>query len=88
MYREPLPNRFLASLSKFIGSHIAEEEWLEDMVVDCFRDFFKKNVRHYNRKDLSVSFVGSVAYYDKARLMKAAELEGYKVGKILRQPLA
>ena len=88
VYREPLPNRFLASLSKFIGSHIAEEEWLEDMVVDCFRDFFKKNVRHYNRKDLSVSFVGSVAYYYKAQLMKAAELEGYKVGKILRQPLA
>ena len=88
VYREPLPNRFLASLSKFIGSHIAEEEWLEDMVVDCFRDFFKKNVRHYNRKDLSVSFVGSVAYYYMAQLMKAAELEGYKVGKILRQPLA
>ena len=88
VYREALPNRFLASLSKFIGSHIAEEQWIEDMVVDCFRDFFRKNVRHYNRRDLSVSFVGSVAYYYKAQLMKAAELEGYKVGKILRQPLA
>ena len=88
VYREALPNRFLASLSKFIGAHIVEEQWIEDMVVDCFRDFFRKNVRHYNRKDLSVCFVGSVAYYYKAQLQKAAELEDYTIGKILRSPLA
>lgn len=87
VYREPLPNRFLASLSKFIGAHITDEQWIEDMVLNCFRDFFKKNVRHYNRKDLSVSFVGSVAYYYKAQLEKAAEMEGYKIGKILKSPL-
>lgn len=87
VYREAMPNRFLASLSKFIGAHLAEEQWIEDMVVGCFRDFFRKNVRHYNRKDLSVSFVGSVAYYYKAQLQKAAEIEGYTIGKILRSPL-
>ena len=87
VYRELLPNRFLASLSKFIGAHIAEEQWIEDMVVDCFRDFFRKNVRHYNRKDLSVSFVGSVAYYYKAQLEKAAEIEGFVIGKVLKSPL-
>lgn len=88
VYREAMPNRFLASLSKFIGAHIADEQWLEDMVVECFRDFFRKNVRHYNRKDLSVSFVGSVAYCYKAQLEKAAEMEGYVIGKVLKQPLA
>lgn len=87
VYREPLPNRFLASLSKFIGAHIAEEQWIEDLVVNCFRDFFRKNVRHYNRKDLSVSFVGSVAYYYKAQLEKAAEMEGFVIGKVLKSPL-
>ena len=87
VYREPLPNRFLASLSKFIGVHIAEEQWIEDMVVDCFRDFFRKNVRHYNRKDLSVSFVGSVAYYYQTQLKKAAEMEGFVIGKVLKSPL-
>ena len=87
VYREALPNRFLASLSKFIGAHIAEEQWIEDMVVNCFRDFFRKNVRHYNRKDLSVSFVGSVAYYYQIQLKKAAEKEGFVIGKVLRSPL-
>ena len=87
VYREALPNRFLASLSKFIGAHIAEEQWIENMVVDCFRDFFRKNVRHYNRKDLSVSFVGSVAFFYRIQLKKAAEMEGYTIGKILKSPL-
>ena len=87
VYREALPNRFLASLSKFIGAHIAEEQWIEDMVVNCFRDFFRKNVRHYNRKDLSVSFVGSVAYYYQIQLKKAAEMEGFVIGKVLKSPL-
>ena len=87
VYRESMPNRFLASLSKFIGAHIAEEQWIEDMVVDCFRDFFRKNVRHYNRKDLSISFVGSVAYFYKAQLEKAAEIEGFVIGKVLKSPL-
>lgn len=87
VYREPLPNRFLASLSKFIGVHIAEEQWIEDMVVDCFRDFFRKNVRHYNCEDLSVNFVGSVAYYYQSQLMKAAEMEGFVIGRVLKSPL-
>lgn len=87
VYREPLPNRFLASLSRFIGAHINEEEWIDSMVVECFRDFFRKNVSHYDHKDLSVSFVGSVAYYYKSQLQKAAQLEGYTIGKIMKAPL-
>lgn len=87
VYREALPNRFLASLSKFIGTHIADEKWIEEMVENCFRDFFRKNVSHYERKDLTVNFVGSIAFYYKNQLMKAAKLEGYKIGNILRCPL-
>lgn len=86
-YREPLPNRFLASLSVFIANHIESEAWLYDMVVDCFKLFFKRNIAHYNRKDLPVNFVGSIAYYYQKPLREAAELEGFKVGKILKSPL-
>lgn len=87
VYREALPNRFLASLTKFVSVHIAEESWIEELVVDCFREFFRKNVKHYNRKDLSVCFVGSIAFYFKTQLEKAAEQEGYLLGKILKNPL-
>lgn len=87
VYREPLANRFLASLSTFIGKHIDDEKWIDDMVVNCFRDFFRKNVSHYNRNDLKVSFVGSIAYYYERQLCKAADIEGYTVGKILKTPI-
>lgn len=86
-YREPMPNRFLASLTVFIKKHIDKEEWIHNIVVDCLRLFFKKNISHYSRKDLNVSFVGSIAYYFREQLEEAAESEGYKIGVILRKPI-
>ena len=47
VYREPLPNRFLASLAPFIHSHLQDQEWIEQHVTQCFRDFFRNNVSHY-----------------------------------------
>lgn len=87
VYREPMANRFLASLSTFIAQHIKDNAWIEDMVVECFRLFFRRNVSHYNRPDLPVSFVGSIAFYYKNQLEKAARLEGYTIGKIMKAPL-
>ena len=87
VYREPVPNRFLASLSTFIHNHIKENAWIEDMVTDCFRLFFRRNIRHYGRNDLSVNFVGSIAFYYSDQLKKAAELENYTIGKIMKTPL-
>ena len=87
VYKEPLPNRFLASLSTFISTHISDTPWLSDMVTSCFRDFFRKNVSHYHRPDLPVCFVGSIAYHYHSQLTQAAALEGYKLGKIMKTPL-
>lgn len=87
VYREPLPNRFLASLSVFINTHKDEQPWIKDMIVDCFRNFFRKNIAHYNRRDLSVNFVGSIAYYYSEQLKESANLEGFRIGRILKSPL-
>lgn len=86
-YREPFPNRFLASLSPFIAEYMAKEEWIEAMVIDCFRNFFKRNVQHYHRSELPVHFVGSVAFYYEQQLREAAKLEGFNVGVIKKSPL-
>lgn len=86
VYREPLPNRFLASLAPFINRHIGEQ-WIEEMVTDCFRLFFQRNVRHYNRPDLPCSFVGSIAFHFEEQLRKAAKKEGVLINKILKEPL-
>lgn len=86
VYRQPLPNRFLASLAPFIKAH-ADCKWIDQMVTECFKQFFRCNVKHYKRPDLPCSFVGSIAYYFEPWLRKAAEAEGYIIGKIMKEPL-
>ena len=86
VYREPLANRFLASTSRFIHQHLSVEP-LERMVVYNFREHFRRNVNQYGRKDLTVGAIGSVAYYYLEQLQKAATVEGYTLGKVMRSPM-
>ena len=86
VYREPLANRFLASTSRFIHQHLSVEP-LERMVVYNFREHFRRNVNQYGRKDLTVGAIGSEAYYYREQLQKAATVEGYTLGKVMRSPM-
>ena len=86
VYREAMPNRFLASFAPFIHRH-RHEPAVHAALVDEFTRFFVRNVAHYQRPDLPVSFVGSIAYYFAEELAEAAQATGYKIGRILREPL-
>lgn len=86
VYREKMPNRFLASLAPYIES-VKDTPWVNDMITDCFRLFFRRNIAHYNRPDLCCSFVGSIAYYFESELRMAAKKEGSLIGKIMKEPL-
>ena len=86
VYRHPMANRFLASLSPFISSHL-HEPTVRQLVIDSFRDFFRRNLVQYGRNDLPVGFVGSVAFHYEAQLKEAAASEGYTVGCILKSPI-
>lgn len=87
VYREPSANRFLASASEFIGKHIGEHPELRSLVVDNFRNFFRKNVAKYNDRSLPVGAIGSVAYYYRDELEEAARAEGYVVGCVEKSPM-
>ena len=86
VYREPLANRFLASLSPFIAKHLSCEP-LREIVVGNFREHFRRNVNRYGRKELTVGAVGSIAYFYRDLLAEAAAAEGYTLGKVMRSPL-
>lgn len=85
VYRQPQPNRFLASLVPFIQEH-RHEPSVRAMLVEQFRAFFSRNVRKYNHPDMPVNFVGSIAFIYEAELREAAQLEGFTIGKILKNP--
>lgn len=87
VYRQPLPNRFLASLAPFIHRHLGIPG-IRAMVIDCFREFFWKNIGPYNRSDLPANFVGSIAWHFSDELREAAEMTGFSVGTILKSPIA
>ena len=86
VYRQPMANRFLASLSPFIKSHLDVPQ-VSQLVVDNFRHFFRRNIVPYNRPDLPVSFVGSIAFHYADQLTAAATAEGFSMGKILKSPI-
>ena len=86
VYHEPMANRFLASLSEFIHRHL-DDEAVRQLVIDNFRDFFRKNIVPYRRRDLPVSFVGSVAWHYQNELREAAAAEEFVVGTILQSPI-
>ena len=86
VYREPMANRFLASLSPFISRHIDVPE-VRQLVVDNFCDFVRRNVVQYDRRDLPVGFVGSIAWHYEDQLREAASLEGFIVGRVLKSPI-
>lgn len=86
VYKQPMPNRFLASLVPFIHEHLNEPD-IEQMVIDNFRLFFRKNIQHYQAKHLPVNAVGSVAYYFVDCFRQAARMEGYEIGVVERGPL-
>ena len=86
VYRQPMANRWLASLSAFIHQQIDNPQ-IEQLVIDNFRDFIQRNIAPYQRRDLPINAVGSIAFYYKEQLEKAVKAEGYTLGKIVRSPL-
>lgn len=86
VYREPMPNRFLASTSLYMSRHL-DNEALKTLVIESFRRFFRHNIVPYDRRDLAVNFVGSIAANYEKLLREAAEKEGFEVGKILSKPI-
>lgn len=86
VYREPLANRFLASMSVFIHKNL-DDEALRNLVIDNFRNFFRRNVCQYKRNDLPVGAVGSIAFYYHEQLECAVKLEGYELVKVVKSPM-
>ena len=86
VYRQPMANRFLASLSPFIHAHL-DLPLVNAIVVGAFRDFLRKNIDAYGRRDLPVSAVGSIAFCYQEQWAEALKEEGYERGIIVRSPI-
>ena len=73
VYRQPLANRYLASISKFIHANLDKTE-LEELVLSNLSNFFEKNIMRYSKGSVySISAVGGVAAAYETQLRKCAK---------------
>ncbi|MCM1021270.1 MAG: ATPase [Muribaculum sp.] len=87
VYKEPMPNRFLASVTPFLLKNI-EEPAIHRLVLNEFKSFFVRNVAQYDRyRQLPVSFVGSIAYLYRPVLLEAADALDTNVATVLKSPM-
>jgi N-acetylglucosamine kinase-like BadF-type ATPase len=86
VYKKPFPNRFLAQFTPFLSKNMNNPE-VYSIVLKGFEQFFVRNVQQYPYAEFDTSFVGSVAFYFKPVLEKAAENCGITIGKIVKSPM-
>lgn len=86
VYRQPQPNRFLASLVPFIHRH-RSDEGIHRLLTDQFGLFLTRNVSRYGHPEMPVHFTGSIAKHFSAELHETMALHGFRTGRIVQKPI-
>ena len=87
LYFKPLPNRFLASFSKFAGAN-SDHPYIQEIIRESFDAFFKYLVSRYpDYQRYSFNCVGSVGFVFSNYLEEAAQNYGMPIGKIIKTPI-
>jgi len=86
VYREPIPQRFLATFSPFLHEH-RNHPHINNLLRTSFADFFSRNVAQYDYMNYPVHIVGSIAHYYQDIITQEAQKQGMTVGKIVKAPI-
>lgn len=86
VYRQPFPNRFLASVVPFMAQHI-EEPGIRKIVKEAFQSFFIRNVMQYNWKEEKIHCVGSIAWHFRELLLETANELGIGLNSVCQSPM-
>jgi glucosamine kinase len=87
VYKNPLPNRYLAGFAKFLADNRGHY-MIENIIEDGFNDFFFNHVYKYSESwKLPVHFIGSVAYGFKDVLKEMCNGYELQLGRVLKKPM-
>lgn len=87
VYRQALPNRFLASFTPFLKKHIVVPE-IENIVSTSVEEFICRNLLQYGEiRRSTVSFTGSVAFHFQEQLIRLLKKYDLRPGQICRTPM-
>lgn len=87
VYKNPFPNRYLASFAVFVGQHL-EYGYCKNLAYNGVDAFFRRNILALNPAPAEpISFVGSVAYYLRNILEMVSSMHDLQFGQILKEPM-
>ena len=86
VYKEPFPNRFLASFMPFIHAN-KSDDFVQNLLCDCFTDFFEKTIIKYeNYQNYKIKIIGSVAHFFSDEIKIAAKKLNIEITDIAKSP--
>ena len=87
VYKNPLPNRYLAQFAGFLSENRGHF-MIENIIEDGFNDFFFNHIYKYRESwTLPIHFVGSIAHGFKDVLKEMCFSYELKLGKVLKNPM-
>ena len=87
VYKQPLPNRYLASFTSFLVENRGHY-MIENIIEDGFNDFFFNHLYKYSESwKQPIHFTGSVAFGFKDVLKELCNSYELQLGKVLKTPM-
>ena len=88
IYSEKYPNRYLAAFTKVLSANRGDS-YVEILLENSFQAFidFQLSTLEFDKNNLKVGFVGSVAFVFKDVLAKVLLANGYLIGDIYQAPM-
>lgn len=87
VYKEPLPNRYLASFSHFLSENRGHY-MAENIIEDGLNDFFFQHLCKYRESwHNPIHFIGGVAYAFRDVLKELGHVYEFEIGRILPAPM-
>lgn len=87
IYREPAPNKFMASLAPFIKSYLSDD-YIYSFCHSAFTDFFDQQICYFSDyKKLKLNIVGSVGFHFEEIIREVAKEKYSEVGTVCAAPM-
>ena len=87
VYREPLPNRYLASFTSFLSENRGHY-MIENILEDCLNDFFFNHIYKYTESwSLPIHFVGGIAHTFSDVIIELCNSYELTPGRIFKAPI-
>ena len=87
VYKQPLPNRYLATFALFLVDNRGHY-MIENIIEDGLNDFFFQHLCKYRESwKLPIHFVGGVAYGFRDVVKELCGTYEFELGKILQKPM-